>query len=426
MNPMVCCADLTMPTQKISVALTAAAVAATALACGGTPEPAEWRITSLEALESPAGANSSEPQMSVSSRGVLLSWIERVGTTTSLKFAERTASGWTQPVTAASGAGWFLSYADVPSVQRLGNGTLVAQWLETTDEQIEAYDLRMSYSKDDGKTWAASFLPHHDGTKSQHGFASMFELPGNGLGVIWLDGRNSAFDFDKPDTGTMELRYAAFDSNLKQTADTEIDHRVCECCSTSAVSTADGVLTAFRDLTPESVRDIGVSRLEGGKWTPTAIVSPDKWQIDFCPVNGPMLSARGRDVAVAWFTVKDDLGQAYAAFSSDAGRTWTAAQRLDDAGSLGRVDIELLDNGTAVASWVEYAEGRTDLRLRLIDRSGARSAAQNIVGVSGGRASGFPRMARQGDELIFAWSESASENDESGALKVSTAVVGLP
>lgn len=410
---------------KTCIAIAAGVAAAVTLACG-QPDPAEWRVASLSELESPAGVNSSEPQMSVSRRGVLLSWIERVGTTTSLKFAERTASGWTQPVTAASGPDWFLSYADVPSVQRLGNGTLVAQWLETTDAQIEAYDLRMSYSKDDGNTWAPSFLPHHDGTRSQHGFASMFELPGNGLGVVWLDGRNSAFDFDDPETGTMELRYAAFDSNLKQTADVEIDHRVCECCSTTAAMTADGVLTAFRDLTPESVRDIGVSRLEGATWTPTTIVSADKWQIDFCPVNGPMLAARGRDVAVAWFTVKNDLGQAYAAFSSDAGRTWTAPQRLDDAGSLGRVDIEMLDDGTAVASWVEYAEGRTDFRLRRIDRSGARSPAMNIVAVSGGRASGFPRMARQGDELIFAWSESASENDETGALKVSTAVARLP
>jgi hypothetical protein len=413
-----------MPTPRTCIAFTAAAVAATALSCG-TSDPAEWKIASLRELESPAGVNSSEPQLSVSHEGVLLSWIERVGTTTSLKFAERTGSGWTQPVTAASGPDWFLSYADVPSVQRMGNGTLVAQWLENTDAQIEAYNLRMSYSKDDGKTWATSFLPHSDNTRSQHGFASMFDLPGNGFGVIWLDGRNSAFDFDDPETGTMELRYAAFDANWVQTADVEIDHRVCECCQTAAAMTSDGVLTAFRDLTPESVRDIGVSRLEGGKWTPTTIVAADKWQIDFCPVNGPALSARGRDVAIAWFTVKNDLGQAYAAFSSDAGRTWTAPQRLDDAGSLGRVDIEMLDDGTAVASWVEYAEGKTDLRLRRIDRSGARSAVQHIVAVSGGRASGFPRMARQGDDLIFAWSESA-ENDETGALKVSTAVVGLP
>jgi hypothetical protein len=35
-------------------------------------------------------------------------------------------------------------------------------------------------------------------------------------------------------------------------------------------------------------------------------------------------------------------------------------------------------------------------------------------------------MARQGDQLVFAWSESASENDESGALKVSTATAELP
>src|SRR5688500_1316923 len=409
-----------MPIRTTVIALLAAGVAATSASCGRS-DPAEWRIASLQELESPAGANSSEPQLAVSNRGVLLSWIERVGTTTSLKFAERTASGWTQPATAASGPDWFLSYADVPSVQRMGNGTLVAQWLENTDAQIEAYNLRMSYSKDDGKTWATSFLPHSDNTRSQHGFASMFDLPGNGFGVIWLDGRNSAFDFDDPETGTMELRYAAFDANWRQTADAEIDHRVCECCNTSAVMTADGVLTAFRDLTPEGVRDIGVSRLEGGKWTPTTVVAADKWQIDFCPVNGPALSARGRDVAIAWFTVKNDLGQASAAFSGDAGRTWTAPQRLDDAGSLGRVDIELLDDGTAVASWVEYAEGKTALRLRRIDRSGGRSAAQPIVAVSGGRASGFPRMARQGDDLIFAWSESA-ENDETGALKVSTAV----
>ena len=43
-----------------------------------------------------------------------------------------------------------------------------------------------------------------------------------------------------------------------------------------------------------------------------------------------MLSARGRNVVLAWFTVKDDVGHAYAAFSADAGRTlarqsaWTA------------------------------------------------------------------------------------------------------
>ncbi len=415
-----------MPIRKSFLTLLATALAVTSLACG-SPEPADWTVT-VQRVASPAGENSSEPQLSVSERGILLSWIERVGTTTFLKFAEQTASGWTAPVTAASGPDWFLSYADVPSVMRMADGTLVAQWGENIPEGYDAYNLQLSYSKDDGETWAPPFMPHDDGTATQHGFASFVEMAAGNLGVIWLDGRNSEFDFEDPETGTMMLRFASFDADWRQTADIEIDHRVCECCSTTAVMTSDGVLTAFRDLQPledTDVRDIGVSRLENGNWTPTAIVSQDNWMIYSCPVNGPMLNARGRDVAVAWFTVKDDLGQAYAAFSSDAGRTWGEPIRLDDGGSLGRVDVELLDDGSAVATWVEYAEGRSDFRLRLVDPSGERSEAITVTGVSGGRASGFPRVALSGDELVFAWSEGV-EGSEIGALQVQTAVASLP
>jgi hypothetical protein len=402
-----------------------ATLIATAVACGPST-PAEWTITP-QRLESPAGANSSEPQLSVSDKGVLLSWIERLGTTTTLKFAERTASGWTTPIAAASGPGWFLSYADVPSVQRMANGTLVAQFLPTTNNLTEAYDLLISYSKDEGKTWATPFMPHHDGTQTQHGFASMVDMPNGGLGLVWLDGRNSEFKDNDPASGTMTMRFASFDSNWKQTADVEVDHRVCECCQTTAVATADGVLTAFRDRDEQEVRDIGVSRLESGTWTPTTLVSKDNWMIDACPVNGPVLSARGRDVAAAWFTVKDDQGLANVAFSSDAGRTWSAPIRVDDAGSLGRVDVDLLEDGSALVTWVEYAEGASDFKVRRVDKAGVKSPALAVAPVSGGRASGFPKVARRGNELIFAWSGSATpEGNAEGSLQVFTAVATLP
>jgi len=378
-------------------------------------------------VESPAGANSSEPQLSTSSKGVLLSWIERVGTTTTLKFSERTASGWTTPTAAASGPGWFLSYADVPSVQRMANGTLAAQFLPTTDDLTEAYDLLVSYSKDEGKTWATPFMPHNDGTKTQHGFASMLDMPGGGLGLVWLDGRNSEFKDNDPESGTMTLRFASYDTNWKQTADVEIDHRVCECCQTTAVATADGILTAFRDRDAQEVRDIGVSRLENGKWTPTTLVSKDNWMIEGCPVNGPVLAARGREVAAAWFTVKNDQGLSFVAFSSDAGRTWGAPIRVDDAGSLGRVDVDLLENGSALVSWVEYAEGASDFKVRRVDKAGTKSPAIAVSPVSGGRASGFPKLARSGNDVIFAWSGSATpEGDAGGSLQVFTAVATLP
>lgn len=410
-----------MPMRNLTSLLVLAALVVSS-ACGRS-EPAAWTVT-VQRVASPAGPNSSEPQIVDSGRGRILSWVERAGAMSHLKFSERTASGWSPAVTAASGNDWFLSYADVPSVMRLSDGTLVAQWLQQLDPITEAYNLRLSYSKDSGKTWAPSFMPHNDGTKTQHGFASLVEMPGNTLGVVWLDGRNSPFDFDKPETGTMTLRYAAYDSSFKQSPDTEIDHKVCECCPTTAVATSDGLLTAFRDRSDDEVRDIAVSRLEGGKWTAASPVVADNWKLDFCPVNGPMLAARGRDVVATWFTVKNDLGQAYAAFSNDAGRTWGMPIRLDDGGSLGRTDVEMLDDGSAVASWVEYAEGRSDFKVRRIESSGAKSAPVAVAPVTGGQASGYPRIARVGNELIFAWTDSAI--DASGALQLQTAVAQLP
>ena len=87
------------------------------------------------------------------------------------------------------------------------------------------------------------------------------------------------------------------------------------------------LIVAFRDRSEKEIRDIYVSRLENGKWTDGTPLHNDNWEIDACPVNGPMLSARGRQAVVAWFTVKNDQGQAWAAFSGDAGHTWGARSR---------------------------------------------------------------------------------------------------
>ena len=130
----------------------------------------------------------------------------------------------------------------------------------------------------------------------------------------------------------------------------------------------------------------------------------DGWQIDACPINGPAINARGRQVAVAWFTAKDDQGRAFAAFSTDAGATFGAPIRLDEAGSQGRVGIALLEDGSAVASWIELANQRAQLEIRRIDRSGARGPAQLVAAE---RTSGFPRLARRGDELVLAWTETS-------------------
>lgn len=391
-----------------------------------TTAVANWRPT-LTPVTAPSGANSAQPQMTVSPRGILLSWIERTGTRATLKFAERTPSGWSPATTVAAGDDWFVNWADVPSVLRLHDGTLAAHWLQKSGPETYAYDVRLAHSKDDGHTWSPSFLPHHDGTKREHGFASLFQMPGAGLGLIWLDGRamGSAEGHGShgASEGAMSVRFGTFDTAWKQTGEMPVDLRVCECCPTTAAMTSEGPVVAYRNRTDDEIRDIYVSRLENGKWTDGKPVHDDGWKIAACPVNGPMLSARNRSVVLAWFTVKDDVGHAYAAFSSDAGRTFGAPIRLDETSALGRVDVALLPDGSALATWIEFAEQKSSFSMRRINAAGDRSAITAVSAISGARASGYPRVAVHGDEAVFAWTEN-----ESGTASIKTAALqlGLP
>lgn len=387
------------------------------LIASGDPAATDWTLE-IQPIASPASGEAAQPQLSSSRHGAILSWIERAGQTATLKFSARTASGWSEPQAVASGTDWFVNWADVPSVVRLADGTLAAHWLQKSGTGTYAYDVRLSFSNDDGKTWTPSVTPHHDGTQTEHGFASLVPIP-DGLGIVWLDGRAMKGGHDAHG-GDMSLRFAAFDRSGRQLAEAPLDARVCECCPTAAAATADGLIVAYRDRSAQEVRDIHVSRLENGVWSEPVPVHADGWRIPACPVNGPAVSARGRSVALAWFTMKDQKGHAQIAFSRDAGRTFGSPIALADGDTIGRVGVALLDDGSAVASWIEVVDQRAEFRIRRVDPAGARSRAIAIAAIETGRGSGYPRLVQHGQELVFAWTA------RDGGLRVKTAAAKLP
>src|SRR5581483_9127550 len=264
----------------------------------GSAADRPWPVT-VEPVPTPAGDQSSSPQITSSTRGVAVSWLERASPRTVFKFAERTPAGWGPARTIASGNDLIVNAADVPSVRLLDDGTVAAVWMVSNSPDPEAYDLRLAFSRDGGATWSRPVSPHHDRTKTQHGFATLFQAPRAGLGLVWLDGRATSDALPHP-SDTMSLRAAAFSRAGRQLRETTVDARVCDCCSTSVAVTADGPLVAYRDRSEQEIRDISVSRLSGGRWSAPVTVHADGWRIEACPVNGPAVAARGRDVAVAW------------------------------------------------------------------------------------------------------------------------------
>ena len=376
----------------------------------GSPSGELPALPSATPLPSPAAGRSGMPQLTTYGDRVLLSWLELDGGKAALRFSERSGSGWTAARTVATGSDWFVNWADVPSVLRLDDRRLAAHWLQKSGPDTYAYDVRLSFSADAGTTWSPSTTPHHDGTRTEHGFASLFRDTAGGLGLIWLDGRAMTPGDHGHGGGAMAVRAARFDANGTQRAESLVDDRVCECCPTAIAMTSDGPLAVYRDRTAGEIRDIHASRLVNGTWTASAPVFADNWKFPACPVNGPALSASGRHVVVSWFTMRDGVGHAYAAFSADAGQTFGPPIRLDDEASLGRVDVELLEDGRAAAAWLEYAADRTVWKVRVVAADGRRSPPTAIAAVTSSRSSGYPRIARGTGELVVAWTDTSRDS----------------
>jgi len=381
---------------------------------------AAWQPNVRETAAPVSPGISAEPRITAVDGRAVLSWVERAGEHAALKFSEWSPSGWTTARLVAEGDDWFVNWADVPSVVRLPGGTMAAHWLQTMGGDPEAYDVRLAFSRDGGRTWSKSVTPHHDGTPTEHGFASLFAVPNGGVGLVWLDGRATHPGAGGEAEGPMSLRAAMFSADGVQLSESLVDDRVCDCCPTAAASMGAGAIAAFRNRSDDETRDIQVARFEGGTWTKPMDVHTDGWRIDACPVNGPALSVSGTDVAVAWFSARYDQGHALVAFSHDGGMTFSRPVRVDDVATLGRVDVQLVDASQAIVAWIEYADGRAQFRMRKVFESRRRSNATTIAGLDAGRASGYPRLARMGDDVLLAWTET-----QKGSSRVKTAVASL-
>jgi hypothetical protein len=388
----------------------AAAIAATGGCAGESAGLGEPTI-----VENPAGPGSMAPNLTVGLDGVVyLSWVEPQGAGHAMRFSKWQDGRWTEPKTIAAGERWFVNWADFPSMAALRDGTLAAHWLVRSGEASYAYDVTLALSRDNGDTWSEPFTPHRDGTATEHGFVSLVPARDGHFDVIWLDGRKMA---ESP-PGAMTLRYAALGANGSLQAEAEVDPRVCDCCSTDALRTnAGALLVAYRDRTASEVRDISVSLLRESGWSQPQAVHADGWEIAACPVNGPAADAGGGDlIAVAWFTDAADSARVQVAFSRDDGRTFGEPQRVDDGDPLGRVDVVMLGEESALVSWLERDADRARIVLRRVTPAGI-SPSKLVATTSRARSSGFPRMVAVDDQAVLAWTEGGDPS------RIGTAVI---
>lgn len=402
----------------LAFAMSTAAMAAGITGCDGSPARAGQTAAppSAAPIPAPAAANSAEPNLATGPDGIYLTWLERTAEARyALRFARWDGTEWSEPRQVMERTGLFVNWADFPSMAVMADGTLAAHWLQRSGPGPYAYDVRIALSRDGGASWSDDIVPHRDGVQTEHGFVSLFPV-GDGLSAVWLDGR------EMPDGGPMALRSTTISRDGELGEEVVLDPMVCDCCQTGAAVATSGPVVVYRGRTDGEIRDILVTRFADGEWSTPRTVHDDRWMIPGCPVNGPAIAADGDRVVVAWFTGAPDRGagaptradvrrmgeegRVLAAVSLDGGASFAEPVRIDDGEAMGRVGVVMLDHGDALVTWLERTDDAAEIRLRRVGASGQTGPSRALAATAAARASGFPRVARYGDDILFAWTET--------------------
>ena len=374
-------------------------------------------------LETPAPDGSGMYSLYAAPEGAtFLSWIEEAGDGHALRFSELqrpgssedvTADAWGDPKLIAEGSGWFANWADHPNIALVGENRLAAHYLVRNPEAEGhyGYGLKIVYSMDRGVTWREIFSEGLRNVESYSGFVSFTPEQG-GFAAAYLTpppGSKNPAD--------MTLRLGRFHEQGYLLGNQRLDPDVCSCCPTAMATINGEPAVVYRDRVrnaPEDdVRDIAITRRVRGLWEPGRPVHPDGWGINACPVNGPSIAASGDAVAVAWFTMASGEPEVKFAFSQNGAEGFGMPIRLDGGSGRGYTAVTMLDDGSAVAAWLETpGSGRGEVRVRRVWPDGLLGPSVKVADSRAGREAGVLQLVRVANEPPPEPEEDEADEDE--------------
>lgn len=351
---------------------------------------------------------------------LLMSWIEQIDdSTSSLRMSKYHDGRFSESIEIAKGDNWFVNWADFPSVvpYRGNKDHLVAHWLEKSGEGTYDYDIKVSHTKDGGLVWSPSFTLHSDGIAAEHGFVSLTPSGDDKILAVWLDGRNTKENAEASTSkkhdhqGSMTLRSCTFDIDGNIYEETELDHRVCDCCQTDAIQPiGKKPLIVYRDRSDTEVRDIFIKRKASDQWLAPKPVWSEGWHVAGCPVNGPAVATSDTLVAVAWYSESNETPKVQVAFSNDHGSEFDRPIRIDNGQPIGRVDVVFENGNTVWVSWIEKTEAGAELRIAQVKQDG-KITDHFVTEISPNRKSGFPILEKYRGELFLSYTDVEEYNE---------------
>lgn len=225
--------------------------------------------------------------------------------------------------------------------------------------------------------WAARHPvpPAPDPNRGYHAFPALTFLPDGSLFATWLDGREDA-------SGEEEPPYAALYSALSRDGgqswnpNVRLADSVCACCRPTAASDAAGrIAIAYRSARSD-FRDpaLAVSFDRGATTALDTVVSADRWLLNACPAQGPVLTwNRPSGGMLAWYTGAQPAGVYLLPWQADHGAAGVKRPLADSLLSARSPRFAAWDRATFVGVEARPREDstRTVFAVRALDPDGS-------------------------------------------------------
>jgi hypothetical protein len=255
-------------------------------ACASAPSEVEAPAEPGELIEIPSlGSTAQLPQLiATSDGGLLLVWTARGDDGVDVFGARAEGDTYTAPVriNGAVGSVNVITIDEMrPALATAPGGLMAVAWTDTE------YDIQVAISNDDGTTFDAPFRLNQDEGEALQEFPSIAFDDNGILHAAWLDPRIAEDGLEEP----ADLYYARVENGVisEQNLTANQESSVCGCCLPDVQIDADNIVVTFRNTTADGYRDpFQVHGTVAGDFdAPNAVTAP-VWQINACPVSGPI------------------------------------------------------------------------------------------------------------------------------------------
>jgi flavin reductase (DIM6/NTAB) family NADH-FMN oxidoreductase RutF len=117
------------------------------------------------------------------------------------------------------------------------------------------------------------------------------------------------------------------------------------------------------------------------------------------------VAARDNEVAVAWFTARDDSPKVQLAVSNDSGASFGEPTLVAGPDTNGRVDTVILASGQVVVSWLSTEAADATIMLSRFSAAGQFMDSIKLATTSASRRSGFPIIESVENTVYVSWTD---------------------